>query len=149
MKFWKLKTASCMCVCYWQKIHSIFFFFFLNSYLRNKINLISYMSKKSQWFSSCCCRELISLPIKKKKSKPDFCPVAWGCRIYQLYFCREVRPLFPTTVLDMTVNNLMVRFQWCWSFGECEAILHCHHSQVHYGPKWQHLKSPYLCVKLN
>ena len=42
----------------------------------------------------------------------------------------------PTSVLDMTQHNLMVRFQQCWSFGECEVLLHCHHSQVHSGPEW-------------
>ena len=29
--------------------------------------------------------------------------------------CKGVRPL-PKSVLDMTLNNLMVRFQWCGSF---------------------------------
>ena len=41
-----------------------------------------------------------------------------------------------TSVLIMTVNNLMVRFQQCWSFGECGVPLYCHHSQVHSGPEW-------------
>ena len=30
------------------------------------------------------------------------------------------------SVLDKTINNLMMRLQWCWSFGECGAPLHCH-----------------------
>ena len=35
----------------------------------------------------------------------------------------------PTTgVLDMTLNNLMVRFHLCWSFGECGVSRHCHRS---------------------
>ena len=42
----------------------------------------------------------------------------------------------PISVLDMTLNNLMVRFQWCWAFGEYRAPLHCHCSQVHSGPAW-------------
>ena len=46
-----------------------------------------------------------------------------------------VRPRL-TSVLDMTLNNLMVRFQQCWSFGECGVPLHCHRSQVHTGPEW-------------
>ena len=33
----------------------------------------------------------------------------------------------------MTLNNLMVRFQQCWSFGECGVPLYCHCSQVHSG----------------
>ena len=36
------------------------------------------------------------------------CPVGWICRIYKLHRCREVRPPPTTTsVLDMTLNNLM------------------------------------------
>ena len=31
----------------------------------------------------------------------------------------------PTSVLDMTLNNLMVRFQQCRSFGECGIPLYC------------------------
>ena len=27
---------------------------------------------------------------------------------------------YPKSVLDMTLNNLMVRFQWCCSFGDAE-----------------------------
>ena len=53
-------------------------------------------------------------------------PVGWGCRIHWLHFCRGVRHPHLTSVLDMTLNNLMVRFQQCWSFGECGVPLHCH-----------------------
>ena len=45
-----------------------------------------------------------------------YCPVGWGCRIRRLHLCRGVRP--PMSVLDMTLKNLMVSFQWCWIFGE-------------------------------
>ena len=64
-----------------------------------------------------------------------FCPVGWGCRIHRLLLCRGVRSP-PTSVLDMTLNNLMVRFQQCWSFGEYGVSLHYHRSQVHSGPEW-------------
>ena len=40
------------------------------------------------------------------------------------------------SVLDMTLNNLMVRFQLCWSFGECRVLFHYHCSQVHSDPEW-------------
>ena len=64
------------------------------------------------------------------------CPVGWGggCRIHWLHLCRGVKPHLPMSVLDMTLNNLMVRFQQCWSFGECGVPLYCHCSQVHSGP---------------
>ena len=42
----------------------------------------------------------------------------------------------PMSVLEMTLNNLMVRFQYYWSFGECGVPLYCHRSQVHSGPEW-------------
>ena len=59
------------------------------------------------------------------------CLVGWGCRIHRLQWSKN--PL--TTVLAMTLNNLMVRFQWCWGFGKCEASVHCHCSQVNAGPE--------------
>ena len=64
-----------------------------------------------------------------------FCPVSRGCRIHWLHLCRGVRPSL-MSVPDMTLNNLMVRFQQCSSFGECRVPLHCHRSQVHSGPEW-------------
>ena len=59
------------------------------------------------------------------------CRVGCGCRIHRLPLCRGIKPSL-TSVLDMILNYLMVRFQWCWSFGECGAPLHCHRSQVHW-----------------
>ena len=61
-----------------------------------------------------------------------YLPSRWGCRIHRLLLCRGVRPP-PTSDLHMTLNNLMVSFQQCWSFGECRVPLHCHRSQVHSG----------------
>ena len=38
--------------------------------------------------------------------------VGWGCRIHKLHLCTGVKPPATTTsVLDMTLNNLMVRLQ--------------------------------------
>ena len=67
-------------------------------------------------------------------------PVGWGYRIHQLYLYRGVSPPPPPmSVLDMTLNNLMVRFQWCWGFGECGAPRHWHSSssnQARRGSTW-------------
>ena len=62
---------------------------------------------------------------RKRANQISICRVSWGCRILWLHLCRGVRPPL-TSVLDMTLNNLMVRFQQCWSFGECRVPLHCH-----------------------
>ena len=59
----------------------------------------------------------------------------WGCRIHRLHLCRGLRPP-PTTVLIMTLNNMMGRVQWCWRFGECGAHLPCTCSHVHTGQEW-------------
>ena len=83
----------------------------------------------------------------KASGKKIDCPVGWGCGIYQLHLCRGVRQPPPTSVLNMTLNNLMVSFQLCWSFGECSVPLHCHRSQVHSSPEWKHLIGSYLWVK--
>ena len=81
-----------------------------------------------------------------KRKQTKICPVAWGCRIHRLLLCRGVRPS-PTSVLDMTLNNLMVRFQQRWSFGECRVPLYCYCSQIHSSPERLHLIGPYLWVK--
>ena len=48
-------------------------------------------------------------PKSAKSSLTKHCPVGWGCRIHWLHLCRGIRsPL--TSVLDMTLNNLMLRF---------------------------------------
>ena len=64
--------------------------------------------------------------------KSHICLVSWGWRIHRLHLCRGVRPP-PMSVLDITLNNLMVRFQWSWGFGECRTPLHCHCTQVYSG----------------
>ena len=71
-----------------------------------------------------------------QKVKMCICPVSWGCKIHWLHLCRGVRLPPPTSVLDMTLNSLMGRFQQCWSFGECGVPLHCHRFQVHSGSAW-------------
>ena len=38
--------------------------------------------------------------------------------------------------LYMTLNNLMIRLQWSWGFGECGGLLHCDWSQVYIGPEY-------------
>ena len=59
------------------------------------------------------------------------CPVGWGCRIHRLQHFRWISPPPPMRVLDITLNNLMRKFEWCKSFGECRAPFHFHWSQVH------------------
>ena len=49
------------------------------------------------------------------------------------YSAEKYPPLM--SVLIMTLNNLMVRLQWFWRFGKCEAPIYCH-SNVHCGPEW-------------
>ena len=50
-------------------------------------------------------------------------------------FAEGVR-LLPTSDLDMTLNNLMVRLLLNWSFGECGVLLHYNYSQVHSSLEW-------------
>ena len=42
-------------------------------------------------------------------------PVGWGCRIHRLHLSRGVRTPPPTSVLDMTLNNLMLWQMWVTS----------------------------------
>ena len=94
-------------------------------------------------FLLCHSLSLVSLLLFLKLP----CPVGWDRRIHRLNLCRWVRPPPQRSVLDMTLNNLMVRFQQCWSFMECGIPLHYHPSQAHSGPEWSHLIGPYLWVK--
>ena len=63
--------------------------------------------------------------------------VDWSCRIHRLHLCRGVRPP-PTSVQDMTLNNLIVRFQWCWGFGEWQYPLF----PLLFGPLWPGMVAP-------
>ena len=102
-----------------------------------KINLIWSHSMRVSW----SIYELFSWPSYVLSYFSVFHgSVGWGCRIHQLHLCRGVR-LLPTSVLGMTLNNLLVMVQ-CWRFRECGVLLHCHHSQVH-----SDLRGFYLWIK--
>ena len=98
------------------------------------------------------------LPINACYSQPAFLLTAqiydaiiWeglAGRIQWLHLCRRVKHP-QTSVLDMTLNNLMVRFQLCYCFEECRVDLYNHYSLVHSDPEEQHLIGFYLWVKLN
>ena len=78
---------------------------------------------------------LLFLSLISPVSNFFLCSVDWGCRIHWLLLWRRLRPLPQTSVQGVTLNNLIVRFQWCWSFGECGALLHCYRSHVHFDPE--------------
>ena len=48
------------------------------------------------------------LTQKRQEADDNHCPVARGCRIHRLLLCKTPSP---TSLLDMTLNNLMMRFQ--------------------------------------
>ena len=99
----------------------------------NIYNLLKYL------MISLLCLLLVKARIKIDSiawNRRNNCPVGWGCRIHRLLLCRGVRQPPHECPGYMTLNNLMVRFQQCWSFGECGVPLHCHRSQVHSGPEW-------------
>ena len=76
-------------------------------------------------FVGCCCQDLFNIALNILVYENDR-PVDWSCRI----------PSHTHEYPDMTLNNLMVRFQWCWLFGKCGTHSHCLCSQVHSGPTW-------------
>ena len=65
--------------------------------------------------------------------KPSIAQSAGGYKIHGLLLSRRVKP--PNECHGYDTNNLMVRFQYCWSFGESRVPLHCHRSLVHSGPE--------------
>ena len=40
-----------------------------------------------------------------------------------------------TSVLGMTLNNLMIRLQYAGALGNAEYLFYCHRSQVHSDPE--------------
>ena len=40
-----------------------------------------------------------------------------------MHKCTHLFDCFSASVLEVTLNNLMVRVQWCWNFGECGVPL--------------------------
>ena len=50
-------------------------------------------------------------------------PVSWDCKIHWLHLGRRVR--LPTSVMDMILNNLLVKLEYCWSFGQYRVPLYC------------------------
>ena len=102
-------------VCIWT--HSIFlaktiiFFFATRVYHTNFMfwfftedKMTVSLFRSSGLFSLFSCLDLESLD-----SSSEVEPVSWCCRIQRLHLCRRTR-LLATNVLDMTLNNLRVRF---------------------------------------
>ena len=56
------------------------------------------------------------------KLKLTKCPVSWSNRIHWQHLWREVNPPPTLSVLDMTLNPLMVRLQ-LWRFRQCTVTL--------------------------
>ena len=88
----------------------------------------------------CVCVSSVSKPVFLatqgfcKRSLNILLAQPAGAVVYTDLLCKGVRPpphTHQTSVLDITLNNLMVRFQKCWSFRECRILLHCHRSQFH------------------
>ena len=99
----------------------------------NLLLALTIMYIYSWWLS--IISSLFFIPKCCLHKRLQFSPVGWGCLIHPLHLCREVRPLPPTSVLDMTLSILIVRLQ-PWRFGEYEVLLHCHCSQVPSDLKW-------------
>ena len=68
------------------------------------------------------------------------CPVGWGCRIHRLLLCRGVRHP-STSVLDIILNNLMVRFK-LWGMLSTPSLPSLP------GPLWPGVVAPDVCISL-
>ena len=96
-------------------------------------------TKSNSWcFEWSLVKVILCLHSTSQMASDWTCLVGWSCGIHRLHLCRGVRtppPPPPTRVLDMKLNNLIVRFQICWRF-KCKSHLHYHRSPVHSGPEW-------------
>ena len=68
-------------------------------------------------------RESVRDDVRCGRSKEINIPEFIGQRV-------RVRKIFPNECPDRTHNNLMMRFQFCHSFGEYRVLLHCDRSQI-------------------
>ena len=82
-------------------IYILIVFLFCFSTMRKKKKEMKLSTIVNKWERVC----LFSI-----ESQTVCCPVGWNCRIHRLHLCRRIRTT-PISVLDMTLNNLMVRFQ--------------------------------------
>ena len=140
MKIWSAGYNWIGFLYFYGEIVCKYFIHVVNQYNLFTLYIVIFFNFSLHWryWTSVFVFHFVLIPLAKTWIyffSPPPCPVSWGWRIHWLHLCRGVRhPL--TSVLDMTLNNLMVRLQQCWSFGECGVPLHCHCSQVHSGPEW-------------
>ena len=79
-----------------------------------------------------------------------YCLMGWGCGVHQLLLCWGVPPGAGQCPGCNTVSSLMVRFQWCWSFGGVQSTSSLTLLLVPSCPEWLHLMGSYLGqVELN
>ena len=83
-----------------------------------------------------------------QSGRSDSSPVDPSSKIRLLHLCKGVRSSPPTltSILDMALNNLMVRPQSS-RLGESEVPLHSHYSQVHTDLEWLHLLRSHFLIK--
>ena len=122
------------------KIFPIFEIIHIVNYLKNiKSNIkfelsLTINENLHQTKKKCLLKHTLVTTIFMDFFSKDNKLVCWRCRIHCASLQRDNKPAM--CVLDMILNNLMVRHQKCWSFGECGMPFHCHRSRVHSGPEW-------------
>ena len=88
-----------------------------------KVCILRWVDSRADWTGNRFTRRKILNSNLLKSTKKKLYIYIWGATLQM-------------SVLDMRLNDLMVSFQWCWSFRECGEPLHCHCSLVHSGPEW-------------
>ena len=89
--------------------------------------------KWTWWIEFKSCMSLFVLTLLGKVYIQLFSsPVNKGFRIHQLHLCRCIRPPPTTSILDMTLNNLIGRLQ-SWSTPSLPLLL---------GPLWSRVVAP-------
>ena len=72
------------------------------------------------WLVGCRTHQLhLCRGVRHPPSNVQWLSRLVGCRTHRLHLCREFRHL-SLGVLNMILNNLKVRLQYCSSFGKCE-----------------------------
>ena len=80
--------------------------------------------------------ECVPFPVIWKRPNPGLPSLLrlWNTPTASLQRGKTPHP--PNEWPGYDTKNLLLRFQYCWSFRECGVPLHCHCSQVHSGREW-------------
>ena len=103
------------------------------SILKNLICSTTYLLVGRAYTDSCLSQGH-KREVKRKWPRPGF-KLKLLIPLFMMRTANGFKYSLPKSVMDMTLNNFMLRLQWCWSFGKYVVPLHCYRSRDQFGPE--------------